>query len=413
MFTVPAEPNQLTNLLSGSINTSVQDQLSQNRFARKNEAVKNAFSKLNEESSPLDFYRAISGIPGLDEQEKKELFQIPELMSKHAKFKQDNGQQMAKQKADSEQAQVLAKEYGLPEELASTLTPQQIQALGKHKNKASPGGITAQATPPEVSQKIEEVVSRSQSKNSDELLQEMDKAGIPRAFSNAYVENRRRQDERGDVREKIGDEVQAKADYAYKAEIPEKIRVLDHRKDVINQFDKISQKGQTGKPYEKVLEKLGLINLTSDGRREAGSLQKEFTKDIRQILGSQFSAQEFFTILNSYPSPDFSKSANDAIIGNFRIWDEIKRKETEVARKLLKENKGKPPFDFELKVADEVSKWAADKVPEMRKNLEKIKSAKASDLPEGFVLMFDPEGGELHVPKDKVEQALKQGATAS
>lgn len=103
MFSLPAEPNQLNNLLSGIANTLGQDQIQQNRFARKNEAVKNAFKQLNDESSPLDFYKAISGIPGLDAQERKELMDIPELMTKHTKANQEK--RIKAQKAEQDKVQ--------------------------------------------------------------------------------------------------------------------------------------------------------------------------------------------------------------------------------------------------------------------------------------------------------------------
>jgi hypothetical protein len=58
-----------------------------------------------------------------------------------------------------------------------------------------PGGLSGQPVPPEVGNAIQNIVQSNPNANSDQLAIEFDKANIPRAYSNSYIENRRRQDE--------------------------------------------------------------------------------------------------------------------------------------------------------------------------------------------------------------------------
>lgn len=83
-----------------------------------------------------------------------------------------------------------------PEE-QSSLSPQEFAAIYKARHPSAPGGVTAQAVPPEVNQKIGAILGNSRGLSADELKNEMDSAGIPPIYSNGYVENRRRSEETG------------------------------------------------------------------------------------------------------------------------------------------------------------------------------------------------------------------------
>jgi len=73
----------------------------------------------------------------------------------------------------------------------------QLQEVQKQKNpKAPAGGLTGQAVPPEVSMAANKILQEFPKANADQLKMMMDEIGIPPAYSNGYVENRRRQDER-------------------------------------------------------------------------------------------------------------------------------------------------------------------------------------------------------------------------
>ena len=65
------------------------------------------------------------------------------------------------------------------------------------KNPA--GGVTAQQTPPDVSKAIEDVIKKNPDASADELLIAMDNRGVPRIYSNAFTESRRKQEDRKSV----------------------------------------------------------------------------------------------------------------------------------------------------------------------------------------------------------------------
>lgn len=74
---------------------------------------------------------------------------------------------------------------------------QQLQEVQKQKSPKSPtGGLTGQAVPPDVSMAANKILQEFPKANADQLKMMMDEIGIPPAYSNGYVENRRRQDER-------------------------------------------------------------------------------------------------------------------------------------------------------------------------------------------------------------------------
>jgi len=203
---------------------------------------------------------------------------------------------------------------------------------------------------------------------------------------------------------------QAQADVKYNQELQQASKQHELKQQTLDRLETLNKKGVTGKPYEKLLERSGLINLTSEGRREFAADVKNLITDIRSILGGQFSNFEFQTILNAYPSADFSKEANAAIIKNLKGFQDIKNKEVEFAEQLKKQNKGKIPLDFQAQVNQKVRDYAATKVPEIRANTLKILNEEHGIKP-GFVLMFDPQGEPLNVPESEVERYESFGAT--
>jgi len=202
---------------------------------------------------------------------------------------------------------------------------------------------------------------------------------------------------------------QAQADVKYNQTLQEASKQHELKEQTLNRLDALNKKGVTGKPYEKLLEKFGLVALTSEGRREFAADVKNLITDIRSILGAQFTGFEFQTILNAYPSPDFSKEANTAIIKNLKDFQDIKKKEVEFADKLKKENKGKIPFDFQSQVNEKVREYASTKLADIKENTKKIMNEEYG-ISSGNVLMFDPNGEPLNVPPDQVDYYESIGA---
>ena len=203
---------------------------------------------------------------------------------------------------------------------------------------------------------------------------------------------------------------QAQADIKYNQDLQSSKRQHEIKNQTLNRLEELNKKGVTGKPFEKILEKSGLIALTSEGRREFAAEQKNLITDIRSILGSQFSTFEFQTILNAFPSPDFSKEANAAIIKNLKDFQNIKDQEYIIANALKKENGGKLPDDYQTKVNERVQEYAERKLPEIKENTRKIMAEQYGIKP-GNILMFDPKGEPLDVSPEEVERYQSLGAT--
>jgi hypothetical protein len=210
-------------------------------------------------------------------------------------------------------------------------------------------------------------------------------------------------------REQTIEASQAQADVAYNKNLQETSKQHELKHQTLNNLEKLNAKGVTGKPYEKLLEKFGLVNLTSEGRREFAADVKHLITDIRSILGGQFSNFEFQTILNAYPSADFSQEANAAIIRNLKEFQDIKTKEVEFATQIKKENGGKVPYDFQSIVNEKVRDYANSKMATIKQNTKEIMDAEYG-VPKGHTLMFDPNGEPMSVPDNEVEALLKQGA---
>jgi len=202
---------------------------------------------------------------------------------------------------------------------------------------------------------------------------------------------------------------QAQADVKYNEQLQEASKQHELKEQTLNRLEKLNKKGVTGKPWEKAAEKVGLVNITSSGRREFAADVKNLITDIRSILGAQFTGFEFQTILNAYPSADFSEEANASIIKNLKDFQDIKRKEVEFANQLKKENKGKIPYDFQSKVNEKVRDYAMTKIATIKDNTRKIMNEQYGIQP-GFVLMFDPNDEPLNVPESEIEKYESLGA---
>ncbi len=212
------------------------------------------------------------------------------------------------------------------------------------------------------------------------------------------------------VREQEQTKSQAKADIDYNKKLQESAKKIAIKRESLNRLKALNKKGITGKPYEKLLEKSGLIALTSDGRREfAAEVKNQFT-DFKEIAGSQLTGMEFQTLMNAYPSADFSKEANEAIINNVEIVQDTVKKELQIADQLKKENRGRIPPDFNAKVNEKLQDYIESRSSELKNNLEKVLNEQYG-IPKGQTLMFDPQGEPLSVNLNDIEKYQNLGAT--
>jgi hypothetical protein len=242
--------------------------------------------------------------------------------------------------------------------------------------------------------------------NARKFQQTQDLAERKHAQREAQFEEEKRKSSPEYKREQSLTTAQAQADIKYNQALQEQERQGKLKTQSLENLERLNKKGVTGKPFEKLLEKGGLTALTSEGRREFAADVKNLITDIRSILGGQFSNFEFQTILNAYPSADFSQEANSAIIKNLKTFQDIKNKEVQFARDIKKENDGKVPPDFQSLVNERVNAYAQSRLGDIKDNTREIMNSEYGIEP-GFVLMFDKQGKPLRVPDNEVSQLLE------
>lgn len=115
------------------------------------------------------------------------------------------GQGIGQSIAQGQQRQRQLEQSGvLSKILSGEATPQEEAMLDpalrieveKIRGKAPAGGLTGQPTPPEVGNAINEVIRNNPEATAEELAIKMDQVGIPRAYSNSFIESRRQQETR-------------------------------------------------------------------------------------------------------------------------------------------------------------------------------------------------------------------------
>lgn len=231
--------------------------------------------------------------------------------------------------------------------------------------------------------------------NLSRTMQAQEEADAKRFYENRKLEEesprRKRQQEIA--------KLQAKTDLDYYNSLQsEKEKAIIKERD-LNKIEELVKKKAGGKIYERLLESAGFTELTSEGRRELASSLKNLYTDFKTIVGSQMSAQEFFTLTQAYPNPNYSEEANLAIIDNIKDALAFRNKRQEIAVKLKKQNKGEIPEFLQEKVNAELEKYATELNEKIKARSRLIRSElyKLEDIN----TLKDLEGNTYRsVPKD-------------
>lgn len=348
---------------------------------------------MNTQGLPADFQKEIMKHEAMNkgkqliQSQKQE--QLNELLKNLDLDQKENGQNQNLQMNEQKPRGILKPEF-------EDEQPSSSSKRSQGQKKLIPESVIAQAAAvnPAVADKLQ--------KHNDNIMAQQ------RHDENLQIKKQKESPEH--KRETALSSAQAKADVDYNQQLQESAKLNATKEKTLEDLDVLNEKGVTGKAYEKILEKFGLINLTSDGRREFSSGTKNLITDIRSILGSQFTGFEFQTILNAYPSADFSQGANRAIIRNLKEFQHIKSKEIQFAKEIKKENGGKIPEDFQSLVNDRLQEYAKTRLSDIKANTKIIMNEEYG-IPEGFTLMFDPNGEPLSVPSEMINQYEEMGAT--
>lgn len=293
----------------------------------------------------------------------------------------------------------------------------------KNEGKSAPGGVGAQPIPPEIAQRIPQILNENKNANADELAEAFDLAGVPSFYSNKYVENRRRGDETNAANIREDKKLEKKEEIRQDANFD---KSYDAQKDFIDKTTKSYQSFETEMkpkllqmqsiPDENIisptqavfLESLGipLGALENPGSELYDKLSQDLMKGLPEVYGSKIMKVEVENFLKTIPrlvnSPDGRRmiASNMLKLGEMKevYYNEMRRQQMDH----LDESKNFPK-DFQQRVFDQV-KPQIDRI-----NNEFVKMSAITSVPKGTIPFFSPSGNIEFVPEKDAEWATKNG----
>jgi len=204
------------------------------------------------------------------------------------------------------------------------LTPQEFSRLPLSvqkelsQTKAPPGGVTAQPIPPEVQSTMASVIQNNPDLSSDQLAIKLDQAGVPRIYSNLFVENRRRAEEASQLR--LGREVETKR----KETLPVKQNIVNKAQDAREtlrnkaELESIIETGNLDDPTFAIFAtslpfNLGQRLLSDETVSYRAAMIDEF-KDLRNIFKGQTRVAELDILQKKLPDIYLTDSQKKAVL---------------------------------------------------------------------------------------------------
>lgn len=228
-----------------------------------------------------------------------------------------------------------------PEE-QELFTPQEFVAMHKAKNPKALGGLTGQAVPPEVSQKIDTILQSMPNATADELEIALDKGGIPPVYKKGYIENRRRDQERETEHDIKFHQESSEFDKSIRTHANTARRQLPLIENGIKSVSEGKIKpsslanvfgffGETGK-------KIGNALLSGDESALLASIP-EFLEGRKELFGVRLSDADLKILQDKLPDIGKNAEANLSILNLMKKAAEKSLKLEKVAQNVL-ENKG-------------------------------------------------------------------------
>ena len=338
---------------------------------------------------------------------------VEEMRQKEGVMKEVKQLETEKRKGISK----LAQQHGFSEDEAKGFeTAKEVFDAYKAKNPQPKGGVSAQPIQPAHLDIMNQIDSSNPTATPAQKAKLYANSSIPESSYKTRLELEQEEAKPG-IYETEATKAQAKADIEYGNSIQEKGAESRSKTQGLLKAKNLVNESGGGSLTDQALEKIGLIKFTSANRRELAALKKGQMRDLKTILGSQFSTVEFQTIEKSYFNENYGKDANLAIINNQLAIEALVQRESEVAAELLEESGGKPIPNYQAKVNQRLMKDAQPLVAQMKADNATIvrdpaylKDEYNFTLTPGNVLMFTPDGRPMDVPPKDVEVAKEKGA---
>lgn len=281
--------------------------------------------------------------------------------------------------------------------------PPAVQAQQvKNQQPAKPaGGVTAQAVPPEVGQKISQIISDNANATADELAVAFDQNAIPPIYTSKYVENRRRQDEtkasnqREDKKLTRAEELQFhKESEKYDEELLSQSRLAKKQADTVSEIEKAVDSGNVSptslsnifKGFGKIGDKLSEAFLKKDEATLLASIP-QLLEGWKEVFGVRLTDADLRLLQDKLPSIGKSPAANKAILGVLKKYSDMTLLRGQIGDEIKKMNKGLRPLGFASKVDERFNEMTAP------------------------VKIINPTNGRtIEIPAYKLSDALRSGA---
>jgi len=258
-----------------------------------------------------------------------------------------------------------------------------VQQLSATKPKAPLGGLTGQPTPPEVSSAISQIVNEGKDLTADELAVKFDESSIPRAYSNSYIENRRRQDEskaKQDSEQTKNDRKEAiqfhkesqdfdKSLTTQSEAAEKKIKSIQQQRKLqpnITNWDRFVTAAFKNSPWENLFK--------SSTAQQFDSFALPMIEGQKDTFGVRLSDADLKLILQKIATADKNPEANAAIMDWMEEDEKLKIERRKIADQITKQNKGLRPQEFESLIRQEMQNRFGNEIDE--------KAKKILDLPE-------------------------------
>jgi len=305
----------------------------------------------------------------------------------------------------------------LTDEEMSKLPVNAQTQLNKARNpKEQRTPLSGQSVPPEVSMAANKVIQQFPNASADQLKMMMDEIGIPPAYSNGYVENRRRQDERAAAsKDKILESGQKRAE-----------KVLDRA-------DKIGENLPLKESYVNAMED-AVVNEDLSFWTPDNFANITGFEFLRSTKGAQFvsAAKNYFIddLKSSGARPNMfiekqlvdalakvgrSQEANQVVIESFKFKNDLDKHWLETVRNLEKqydETLGYLPGSLSRVAEETVKPYIQERQKQYESRLKelaiqsKTKSKKTSSKKESKPMIVDvigPDGSVYEINSDEVE----------
>lgn len=325
------------------------------RQVKDENAIESILAQASQSGDPAELQGAIGKI----------LSQVsPERQPAAIKYLENaytNVQNKQKQTREEAQAKTAATEggytFGAPPQV-------QTQQVKNQVPSNAPGGVTAQPVPPEIGQKISQIINENANATADELAVAFDKNAIPPIYTSKYVENRRRQDEtkagneREDKKFSRNEELQFhKESEKYDEELMKQTRVAKQQSETIKNIENSIKSGNVKpgsltnifKGFGKIGNKIAEAILNKDEATLLASIP-QLLEGWKDVFGVRLTDADLNLLQDKLPSIGKNPEANNAILKVLRKYADMTSLRGQIADQIKSENKGLRPLGYASKI---------------------------------------------------------------